>query len=328
MPTNLPPEYFKIDKRFREAETAEEKIELLEELISVVPKHKGTDHLRADLRRRLSKLREEEQRRKPAGKRDSAFRIPRAGAGQVVVIGPANTGKSALVSALTGAEFVVSEIPYTTWEPAAGMMVVDRIPVQLVDTPPLSRDLPEPRMRDLIRNADMILMVVDLRTDPVKQLLETAALLEEYRIIPLHLKDRYTEDHRLVYLPLIVLVNKCDDDELEEVYHIFCELMEKPWPCMPVSAVSGRNLDCLSQKVVEHLDVIRVYTRPPGGEANLEKPFVLKKGSTIDDLAGKIHRDIQENMKTARVWGENVHDGQMVQRDYVLQEGDIVEIVV
>jgi hypothetical protein len=327
MPTNLPPDYFEIEKRFRQAETVEEKIEALQEMMSVVPKHKGTDHLRADLRRKLAKLKEEAQSPKGTGKRDSAFRIPKAGAGQAVVIGPANTGKSALFAALTGAEAQVSPVPNTTWEPLPGMMKVENTEVQLVDTPPLSRDYVEPRLKELVRHADLILLVVDLEQDPVAQLLETVGLLEEYRIAPLQRQECYAnESPRFTCLPFLVLVNKCDDEADEELYTIFCELLEEKWPCLPVSALSGRNLDSLRKTVLEGLGVIRVYTRAPGKEPDTSRPFVMKKGSRLSDLAGRIHKDFLEKMKFARVWGKAVHDGQMVQRDYVLQDGDVVEI--
>lgn len=328
MPTNLPPDYFKIEKRFRDADTTEEKIELLEEMISIVPKHKGTDHLRADLRRKLSKLREEAQKSKSAARRDSAFRIPKAGAGQVILVGAANVGKSALAAVLTGAPLEVSPVPYTTWEPSPAMMPVENMQVQLVDTPPLSRDFPEVRLRDLLRKADMLLLVVDLTTDPVEQLAETVEILQEYRIAPLAQQERFDESAHMVFPPLLVLVNKCDNEEMEEVYQLFCALLEEPWSCLPVSAVTRYNLGVLKRKVIEALDVIRVYTRTPGKDIDREHPFVMKRGSTLEDLAGKIHRDILEHMRTARVWGGAVHDGQMVPRDYVLQDGDVVEIQV
>ena len=327
MPTNLPPDYFEIEKRFRQAETVEEKIEALQEMMSVVPKHKGTDHLRADLRRKLAKLKEEAQSRKGTTKRDSAFRVPKAGAGQAVVIGPTNAGKSALVAVLTGAEAPVSPIPNTTWEPLPAMMPVENTEVQLVDTPPLSRDYVEPRLKELIRRSDLVMLVVDLEQDPIGQLQESIALLEEYRIAPRQRTDRYPkEPQAFTFLPFLVLVNKCDDEADEELYTIFCELLEEKWPCLPVSAASGRNLERLKKAVLEQLDVIRVYTQAPGKEPDLTRPFVMKKGTSLADLAGRIHKDFLERMKFARVWGKAVHDGQMVHRDYILQDGDVVEI--
>lgn len=326
MPTNLPPEYFEADKRFREAHTTGEKIACLEELISTVPKHKGTDRLRADLRRQLSKLKEEAQTRKKTGGHQTAFQIEKEGAGQAILLGPTNVGKSALLAALTNAEPEVSAAPYTTWRPAPGMMPVENIQIQLVDTPPLDRDFVEPALFGLARSSDLILLVVDLQSDPLRQLEDALAVLKEHRIAPLEWKDRYMDQERVSCLPLIVVVNKYDDQSLDEIFEVFCELFEGDCPLLPVSAVSGRNLDRLKGSVFERLDIIRVYARPPGREPDLERPFVLKKGSTVIDLAHKIHRDFYEKLKSARVWGSAAFDGQMVQRDYELQDGDIVEL--
>jgi ribosome-interacting GTPase 1 len=326
MPTNLPPDYFEIEKRFREAETTEEKIELLEEMYSVVPKHKGTDHLRADLRRRLSRLKEEAETHKGAAKRDSVFRIPKAGAGQVVIIGPGRVGKSTLAVVLSGIERTDSGASHPTFEPDPRMMPFENIHIQIIDTPPLSREYVEPRLKDLIRRADMAVLVVDLQQDPIAQLKESIALLEEFRIGARHRQERYPEGQILTFLPLGVVVNKCDAQEDEDVYQIFCELMDEKWPCTPVSALTGRNLERLKEEMVKELDIIRVYTKMPGKDADLNTPFAFKRGSSIESLAGKIHKEVLNKMKSARVWGKAVHPGQMVQRDYVLQDGDVVEI--
>ena len=163
MPANLPPDYFDAEKRFRAAKTTKEKIARLEEMLTIMPKHKGTDKLRADLRRRISKLKDVSQSKKGGAKRDSAFYIEKEGAAQVVVTGPTNTGKSALVAALTNATPEVAPYPNTTWKPTPGMMPVKNIQIQLIDTPPIDRDYIEPELIDLIRRADLILLVVDLQ---------------------------------------------------------------------------------------------------------------------------------------------------------------------
>lgn len=326
MPTNLPPEYFQADRRFHEAQTPAERIERLEELISTVPKHKGTDHLRADLRRQLSRLREEAQAHKKQSAHQATFHVEREGAGQAALVGATNAGKSALVAALTHAKPEVSEAPYTTWAPLPGMMPVENIQVQLVDTPPMEASLVEPALFDLIRHVDLLLLVVDLQADPLQQLQDTLALLAEHRIAPLNVKDHPAEEERVVRLPTLVLANKCDDETLDETFEIFCALFEGECPVIPLSAKTGRNFDQLKQKVYERLDIVRVYAKPPGKPADLEKPFVMKKGSTITDLARKIHRDFYDNLKSARVWGGCQFDGQYVQHDYELKDGDLVEL--
>ncbi len=338
MPTNLPPEALEAEQRYRAAKSVAEKIATLEEFISLIPKHKGTDKLRADLRRRLSKLKAEAtQARKKVSKRDSAFHIEKEGAGQAVIIGPANVGKSALVATLTNATPEVSPAPYTTWEPTPGMMPIENIQVQLVDTPPLDRDYVESELVDLIRRSDLILLVVDLQTYPIEQLEDTVAILHEHHIVPSHpplsppmggMKggDRYAEQQSITFKPLLVLVNKNDDESSDEDFEVLRELLGDEWALLPVSAMTGRNLEQLKQAVFEQLDVMRVYSKPPGKEPDFSVPFILKKGSTVEELAGKVHQDFVQNLKTARVWGSVAYDGQMVGRDYVLHDGDVVEL--
>jgi ribosome-interacting GTPase 1 len=326
MPTNLPPEYFEVDKLYRAARSPEEKAELLEELIGTIPKHKGTDHLRADLRRKLSKLREAFQKGKGSGRRHSVFHIDKEGAGQVVVVGQPNVGKSALVAALTNATPEISASPRSTWTPTPGMMEVDNVQIQLVDTPPLDRDFIDPEFPNLLRRCDMILLVVDLQADPFEQLEETAALLEENRIVPLRLKERHAGRHGLVFKPVLVLVNKNDDESLDEHFQIFNELMEDDWPLIPLSAQTGRNLDRMKLAVFEQLGIMRIYSKAPGKQPDFSAPFVIQKGSTVEEFAAKIHKDFYDNLKAARVWGSAQHDGQMVKRNHVLRDGDVVEL--
>lgn len=327
MPTNLPPEYFEAEKHYKAATSPAEKVAALEELIGTIPKHKGTDKLRADLRRRLSKLKAAAQTKKSVGRQDSAFHIDKEGAGQVVVIGSANVGKSALVTALTNASPEVADFPFTTWKPTPGMMPMENIQIQLIDTPPLNRDYLEPELLDLIRKADLVLLVVDLQADPVKQLADTVAVLAEHRILPCQRRDQNNSQQRgLTFIPFLVLANKCDDEGADEDFEIFCELLEDDWLLLPASATSGRNLELLRQAVFEQLGIIRIYSKAPGNEPDFTAPFVMKKGGTLEDFAGKIHKDFVSNLKAARVWGEGVYDGQMVRRDHVLHDGDVVEL--
>jgi ribosome-interacting GTPase 1 len=326
MPINLPPEALEAEKRYRAAKSVADKIASLEEFIGTIPKHKGTDKLRADLRKRLSKLKSATPSQKKVSRQDSAFQIDKEGAGQVAIVGPTNVGKSALVATLTNASPEVAEAPFTTWQPTPGMMPMENIQIQLVDTPPLNRDYIEPELLDLIRRSDLILLVVDLQADPIQQLEDTIALLQEHRIVPRHLQDLYVKQRRLTFIPLLVLVNKNDDQDFDEDFEIFCELLEDDWPLLPVSATTGRNLERLKLAVFERLEIIRVYSKPPGEEPDLSAPFVLTKGSTVEEFAGKVHKDFLEKLQSARVWGKGVYDGQMVGRDHVLHDGDVVEL--
>jgi ribosome-interacting GTPase 1 len=326
MPANLPPNYFDAEKRYRAAKTAKEKIARLEEMLTIMPKHKGTDKLRADLRRRISRLKDASQSKKGAARQDSAFHIDKEGAAQVVVVGPTNVGKSTLVAALTNATPEIAPYPYTTWRPTPGMMPAGNIPIQLIDTPPFDREYIEPELIDLIRRADLVLLVVDLQTDPMSQLQNTIALLDDYRIVPCRLKDQVAEQQGLTFLMFQVLANKNDDATTDEDVDIFVQLLEDDWPVLAVSAVTGRHLEELTRTVVRRLELIRVYSKAPGKEPDYSAPFVMKKGSTVADFAGMVHQDFAKGMKTARLWGKSVFDGQLVQREHLLEDGDVVEM--
>jgi ribosome-interacting GTPase 1 len=206
------------------------------------------------------------------------------------------------------------------------MMPVNNVQVQLIDTPPLDRDYLEPELFDLIRRADFILLVINLETFPDRQLHQSTDTLLEHNIVPLHLKEQYQGEQRMTFVPLLVLANKCDDESSCEVFDVFTELLDEYWPLLPISAKSGYNLAQLKQTVFDQLGIIRVYTKVPGKDPDLNEPYVCDKGTTIEELAQKIHHDFYENLKSARVWGSSAFDGQMVQRDYVLQDEDIVEL--
>jgi ribosome-interacting GTPase 1 len=328
MPTNLPPDYYKAEEQFRKATTNQEKIAWLEEMLAIMPKHKGTDHLKSDLRRKISRLKEADTQKKGGpGRQVSAFHIDKEGAGQVVILGPANTGKSALVNALTNATPEVAPYPFSTWSPTPGMMQFENVQIQLIDTPPLEGEFIEPELFNMIRNADMALLVVDLQADPIEQIKNTLAVLEEHRIIPKHLQADHEGGLRIRYLPILGVVNKTDNAENDADFEALCELMEgDECPLIPISVTGKRNFERLKKTIYDELNIMRIYSRPPGKEANFELPFVLGIGSTVEDFAGKVHQDFRENLKYAKVWGSGAFDGQMVSRDYVLQDGDIIEL--
>lgn len=327
MPTNLPPEYFEAERRYKAAGSPEEKFTLLQELIATIPKHKGTDKLRADLRKKLSRLKAAvQQAKKKTGRHESPYHIEREGAGRAVLTGPTNVGKSALLAALTHAAPKVSEAPYTTWAPTPGMMAVKDIQIQLIDTPPLYREHIEPEMMDLIRTADLILLVIDLRADPFQQLEESIAILEENHISPCFGNSAIERRENFRFIKSIVVVNKVDDFAAENDFQAFTELLERNCRLIPLSARQHRNFRELERAIFEELDIIRVYSKPPGKEPEMSAPFVLPRNSTVNDFAINVHKDFAENLKTARVWGTGVYDGQPVSREHILHDGDVVEL--
>jgi len=329
MPTNLPPEAHDAERRYKEATTTAEKVSSLEEYISAIPKHKGTDRLRADLRKKLSRLKASAiQAKKKGSRQDSAFHIEKEGVGQVMVVGTPNTGKSSLLVNLTNAKADVFDAPFTTWTPTPGMMQFEDISIQLIDTPPLNKDYVKPEMMEMIKKCDVILLMVDIQADPMQELEDAVKLLEEYRIVPLRLKEKYKGQARMHFIPFLVLVNKCDDENYLEDFAVFSELIEDDWPSLPISATTGFQIEMLRQIVFQKLEIIRVFSRPPGKPPDMEAPFVLKQGGTVEQFAVKVHRDFDKQLKTARIWGTDVYDGQMVGRDHVLFDGDVVELCV
>jgi small GTP-binding protein len=327
MPTNLPADYFNAEERFRSATTTEDKIKYLEEMMGTIPKHKGTDHLRADLRKKLSKLKTAATSKKTSKKQVSAYHINKEGAGQIIIIGTTNVGKSSLVANQTNADPEVSAVPFTTWSAMPGMMMIDNIQVQLIDTPPISDEYIDPEFLNLIRRVDLVLIMIDLHANPVQQFEFVLKKLQENRIAPKHLEGKIEVEGFLLHVPTLVVVNKYDSEEFEEHYQIFQELLGQEYPMVPVSVQTGHNMDTLKHTIFEKLGVIRVYSKAPGKDVDKTAPFVVDQGIELGDFAGKVHKDFQKNLKSAKIWGTSADfPGQMVSRDHVLEDEDVVEL--
>ena len=323
MPANLSPEYHRAEERLRAAKSANEKIAALEEMLRVIPKHKGTDHMQADLKSRIAKLRKESG--KKGGKAGFSFIIPREGAGQVALAGPPNSGKSSLIRALTHATPAVGDYPFTTREPIPGMMPFDDIAFQLVDLPPLSEQHVEPWVLDLIRYADLVWVVIDGERaiegfDEARRVLEA----RNVGLYPAGTEPRYIT--AAVQKKALVVVTGLDKPGVADSLPVVEELLEGRWQVSGVSARTGAGLDGLAKRTFEAFGIMRVYTKQPGKPRDGSAPFALPLGSTVGDLAERIHKDLLDTMTFARVWGTSAFDGQAVQKDHVLAEGDIVEI--
>jgi len=165
MPANLPPQYYAAKKRFERSRDVDEKIEILKEMMAIMPKHKGTDKLRGELRFRLASLRKEAQKRPAKRKRYDGYHIVKQGAAQIALIGAPNVGKSTIVASLTNADTQVAQYPFATAKPVVGMMPFEDISMQLIDTPPITGDFVDPFLPDLIRRVDLILLVADIGSD-------------------------------------------------------------------------------------------------------------------------------------------------------------------
>ncbi len=323
MPANLPPQYFEAEKNFRMAKSPLEKIAALEEMLAIMPKHKGTDHLRAELRTRIAKLTQSLDR-KTATQRASMM-IEKVGAAQVAVIGLPNAGKSQLVASVTKASPTVAAYPFTTHSATPGMMAFENIQIQLIDTPPLSEQPPEWWLLNIIRRADALLVVVDLSYDPISQTAAVSAQLEEKRIGMGEGKAEVGEEFPLSYKKTLVVGNKMDLDSGGKNYQALQSKYGGQLPVIGISAIDG-GLDELRLKIFQILDIIRVYTKVPGGKPDFTDPIILEKGSTLEAAAASVHKDFARKMKYARIWGSGKHDGIMAKKDHVLQDGDVIEL--
>jgi len=324
MPANLPPEYFEAEKRFKGAATSQERISALEDLVSTVPKHKGTDKLRADLRRKLSQLREEAIRKKKSGKGD-LYTVEKQGAAQIALVGFPNSGKSSLLKTLTNANPVIADYPVSTLVPLAGMMPFEDIQFQIVDLPPIGNESTDGWVSGILRVADMVMPVIDLSEDPVAQADLLMEQLSEWKI-PLLKKDgRGDEGKGGSPKPLVLVGNRSDlpgaDDGLKAV-------QQKYRSMFPVAGISTKNkegIEELRSSIFQHSRITRVYAKEPGKEPDMSTPFALPAGSSVIRLAELIHKDFVSNLKYACIWGSGRFAGQRVQKDYVLHDRDVVE---
>ncbi len=310
MPANLGPEYLAAEDEYRRAETPAEKIAALEKMFATLPKHKGTEKMQADIRRKLSQARKDSQK-KGAVHSTPFYFIPREGAGQVALLGPANSGKSSLLRALTHAHPEVADYPFTTRLPLPGMMAFENVQIQLVDLPPVSPEFSEPWLPQAIRPANAGALVVDVN-DPL--------CLDEIESV-----ERMLEGWR-VPRPGLLAGNKIDLPEGGSNFAALADLYAGRYRPVAVSALTGAGLEAFGRAVFESLNLVRVYTKAPGKRADFSAPYVLKRGATVMDAAAHVHKDFAEHMKFARLFHKDAaHDGLMVDRHHAVEDEDILE---
>lgn len=324
MATNVSPGYIAAEEKFRTATTDEERLAALREMLSTVPKHKASEKLQADLKHRISVMARSIQAKPPA-KTTDLFHVPRSGAGQVVLLGLPNSGKSSLVATTTNAPAKVAPYPYTTALPMPGMWHFEDVPIQLVDTPPVTAEHIPGGLLGTVRSADVVGLVVDATGDPLEESEALLTLLTgrglELATVPNNELDPSVPNK----MSGLIIANKCDAAPAENIQTLR-ELYAGRLEVVPVSAASGEGLPDLLNRLWQLLALIRVYTKEPGKPVDKEKPYTLPVGSTLENLAHEIHRDLPAKMKFARVWGDGRFAGAQINRNETLRDKDVVEI--
>ena len=326
MPANLPPGYYVAEQKYRAARNPAEKVAGLQEMLSATPKHKGTDHLRADLRSKVAKALEELENPKRGSGQPQPYAIPKEGAGQAILIGLPNSGKSQLLATLTGASAKVADYPFTTRIPLPGMARYENVWIQLVDTPAVNDLEIQARLFGLLRITDLLLIVVDLSGDPISEADEVIAELDRYGFRLLgEGEDADPEDQRVQKRALLV-ANKADTEGSDVALELLEELYGAQLPIIRVAALTSAGLEDLTPAVFQALNKVRVYLKARGSDPDYDAPLVMDKGSLVEDAALSLHKDWTRRIKFALLWGSGKFEGQRVGRDYILEDGDVIEL--
>lgn len=338
MPANLSPEYKQAQEAFRRAREPQERLDCLREMLRTIPRHKGTEHLQAEIKTRIKELSDE-----LAGPRKGAVRggpelaVHREGAAQVALVGPPNSGKSSLHARLTGSHAAAGPYPFTTKYPQPGMLVQEDVQLQLLDLPPVAEGYLEPWMPGTLHTADAVALVVDL-ADPgcVEQLDAIERRLHDKRVslVPRAGPPGTAEAEEValdpfrVRLPTLLLANKADLlGEPQAELQVFRELAPDPFVSLAVSAENGRGLSAIGPALFELLQIVRIYSKIPGHPADMGRPFTLRGGGTVRDLAQQVHRGRAADLRFARVWGRSADfEGQQVSAEHRVADRDVVEL--
>lgn len=322
MPANLGPQYLAAEEHHRQAITDEEKLAALEEMMQTIPKHKGTEKMQADIKRRMAKAREGIRSGGWKGaRRKELFRIDKEGAGQIAMAGPPNSGKSQILKAMTRAEPLVADYPFTTRLPLPGMAQFENVQIQLIDMPPIAEETSQTWLWAVLRLADALLIVLDAGDDDV--LTQAEELLEFMRSNNVFVKNQ--DERTFNEKKALCVAAKCDLPGAADRVELLRGVLGDRMAVLPASAVTGEGLDRLAAGMFfDLLGKIRVYTHPPGKKVDFSSPFVLEAGTTVLGAAREIHKEIADTLKYARVWGKVVFEGQMVQRDHILSDGDVI----
>ena len=319
MVANLPPHYHTKEAELKTAKTPEEKINILLEMMAIMPKHKGTEKLQKEIKSKIAKLRKEASEKKIISRGSVVPIIEKEGAGQVIIAGPPNAGKSSVLASMTKAKPEIADYPFTTKIPQPGMFEYQDVHIQMVDTPALSPGTVENWLWDIIRKSDMLMIILDLADNSILEKMD--------EIISLFEQSKIKQTGQWAFSKKILWVgNKIDIPGWNEIKNILCEFYPIDKNLLTISAQNLLNMDALGEAVFKTLEIVRVHTKAPGKPPEIKNPYTISKGSTLQDLAKSIHKDMVKSFRYARVWKQKVGNPIIAGRDYILEDRDIVEI--
>ncbi len=329
MPANLTPQYYEAERVYKEAKTPQEKINAIENMLAIMPKHKGTDKLKADLRKKISQLKKD-MAKKHGSKKSMGYDIKREGAGQIILTGMPNSGKSSLINFLTDIGSEVAPYPYSTRFPLPAMMTYKNIKIQLIDIPPFTDEFAESWLNNILRNSDALSIIIDLTVDPLKEFNEAIKKIENYKIKPVPTMEDIEYESPVIPKKILIIGNKIDMEDSEIGLELLQEEINGKFPLITTSAISGTNMEEVKEEFFKLLDIVRVYSKAHYQQkANFDAPFIMKKGSTVLDFAERVHKDLKAGLQYARIWGSSEkYTGQRVNRDYEVCDEDIIELKV
>lgn len=321
MPANLTPQYLDAEEKFKAARTNEDKLAALNEMLSTIPKHKGTEKLQGEIKKKIAKFKLAPAKKAPKSREGLLYNVRKEGAGQVILVGTPNSGKSSFLARVTNAKPVIADFDGSTRAPLCGMMQFENIKIQIVDIPPIKEEYIEHWAFNLIKQADLVLLFVDL-ADPYlsDNYNELFKILNEKKIMLSQIREREKSKKT------IVVINKSDLDIEDEFYNETKNIINLDLPITKISVEKEEGIDELKKEIFKDLDIIRIYSKTPGKKAEKKDPFILPKGSTLIKLASTVHKDFETTLKFARVWGEGKFEGQRINRNEVLHDEDVVEL--
>ena len=326
MPANLTPQYVELEREYRAAKDPEQRLALLQRMLAEIPKHKGTEHMQGEIKHKISKLKKELQQKKGASRKAYLDHVPKEGIAQYALVGPPNTGKSTLLAALTNARPEIADFPFTTRKPFPGMTTYECIQLQLVDLPPICSQYCEGWVPNVVRTADVAIVVLSLAADDLLDGFEnTAERLRQAKVLLDNSPPESDQPVGIMNKKSIFVANQIDRPGAGGRLEVMIDVFRDRFPIVPISAKEKTNLDLLKQAMFQILGKVRVYTKAPGHEPDFSDPIVLPVDATVMEAARVIHKDFAHNLQFARIWGKHTFDGQRVKGDFVISDGDILE---